>query len=139
MVYRLALSRTEHVETAEDIFQEVFLRLSKKMPEFKSKEHEKAWLIRVTINCSKNWLNSAWNRKSTQLEDYMHFETQERHDIYFEVMNLPQKDRTIIYLFYYEQLRLAEIARLMNISEKNAKTRLYRARQKLKGGFEDEQ
>ena len=126
------------METAEDIFQEVFLRLSKKLPEFKSKQHEKAWLIRVTINCSKNWFSSAWNRKTVELEDYMHFETPERNDIYFEVMRLPKKDRTIIHLFYYEQFKLAEIAKLLNISEKNAKTRLYRARQKLKGGFLDE-
>jgi len=138
MVYRLALSRTRHIETAEDIFQEVFMKLSKKLPDFKSQEHEKAWLIRVTINCSKNWLSSSWNSKNVTLEENVHFEIQERNDIYFEVMNLPQKERTIIYLFYYEQLHLAEIAKLMNITEKNAKTRLYRARQKLKGGFLDE-
>jgi len=112
--------------------------LSKKLPDFKSQEHEKAWLIRVTINCSKNWLSSSWNSKNVTLEENVHFEIQERNDIYFEVMNLPQKERTIIYLFYYEQLHLAEIAKLMNITEKNAKTRLYRARQKLKGGFLDE-
>ena len=53
-------------------------------------------------------------------------------------MSLPKKDRTIVYLFYYEQFRLAEIAKMIGISEQSAKTRLYRARKRLKGGFEDE-
>ena len=108
------------------------MKLSQKLPNFQSDEHEKAWLIRVTINLSKNWLNSAWNKKKMPLEDTLHFETKEREDIYFEVLKLPQKERTIIELFYYEQLRLTEIAKLLHITEKNAKTRLYRARQKLK-------
>lgn len=137
-MYRLALSRTKNIESAEDIFQDVFLKLSKKLPEFKSEEHEKAWLIRVTINCSNNWLNSAWNKRRVQLQDNLCFETQERNDIYFEVLKLPQKERTIIHLYYYEQLKLSEIAKILNITEKNAKTRLFRARQKLKGGFEIE-
>ena len=138
MVYRLALSRTRSIESAEDIFQEVFMKLSKKIPEFESKEHEKAWLIRVTINCSKNILNSAWNKRIVELEENLNFETTERNDIYFEVLSLPKKDRTIIHLYYYERYKLSEIAKMMNITEKSAKTRLYRARKKLKRGGEDE-
>jgi len=139
MVYRLALSRTKSIESAEDIFQDVFLKLSIKMPEFKSQEHEKAWLIRVTINCSNNWLKSAWNRKNVALNEAIHFESKEREDIYFEVMKLPAKERTIIHLYYYEQFKISEIADILHISENSAKSRLYRARQKLKGGFLDEQ
>ena len=122
-MYRLALSRTKHIESAEDIFQDVFLKISRNVPEFNNKEHEKAWLIRVTINCTKNWFNSAWNKRRIPLEENLNFETQERHDIYFDVLKLPQKDRTIIYLYYYEQLKLAEIANILHITEKNAKTR----------------
>ena len=138
MVYRLALSRTKHVQNAEDIFQEVFLKLSKKLPNFENSEHQKAWLIRVTINCSNNLLKSAWYNRNVELDENIHFETQERHDIYFDVLKLPKKDRTIIYLFYYEQLKLSEIADVLKISEANVKIRLHRARQKLKGGFENE-
>ena len=58
MIYRLALTRTNSKEDSEDVYQEVFFRLSRKMPTFESEEHEKAWLIKVTINCSKNLLNS---------------------------------------------------------------------------------
>lgn len=138
MVYRLALSRTKHIETAEDIFQDVFLKLNNKMPEFQSESHEKAWLIRVTINCSNNWFNSAWNKRKVPLEENLHFETPERNEIYYEVLKLPKQDRTIIYLYYYEQFKLSEISEILHITEKNAKTRLFRARQKLKGGFENE-
>ena len=63
MVYRLAISRTRDKDNGEDVFQEVFLRLSKNLPDFESEEHEKAWLIRVTINCSKNLLNSINRRR----------------------------------------------------------------------------
>ena len=54
MIYRLALARTKNKEDAEDVFQEVFLKINKKMPDFESEAHEKAWIIRVTINLSKN-------------------------------------------------------------------------------------
>lgn len=56
MVYRIALTRCGCIENAEDIFQDVFIKLSEKMPNFESEEHEKAWLIRVTINLTKNLL-----------------------------------------------------------------------------------
>ena len=142
MVYRLALSRTRKIESAEDVFQEVFFKLSQKSPNFESEQHQKAWLVRVTINCSKNILSSAWNTKVQSLEEDITFETKEKNEVYYEVLKLPIKERTIIYLFYYEKFKLAEIAKMMGISEKNAKTRLFRARQILKqkliGGFEDE-
>ena len=142
-MYRLALARTRNIDNAEDVFQEVFLRLSKKMPEFQSAEHEKAWLIRVTINCSKNMLSSFWNKNIIQLEEEIQFEEEETNEIYFDVLRLPQKERTILHLYYYENLKLKEIAGLMGITEKNAKTKLFRARQKLKevleGGEQDEE
>ncbi|MFG6394465.1 MAG: sigma-70 family RNA polymerase sigma factor [Lachnospiraceae bacterium] len=60
MVYRIAVSYSNDVQMAEDIVQEVFLRFLKKKPGFKNNEHEKAWFIRVTINCCKSFLSSAW-------------------------------------------------------------------------------
>lgn len=142
MVYRLALSRTRKKENAEDVFQDVFLKLSQKDLNFESEEHLRAWLVRVTINCSKNILASVWNNRIQPLQDDITFETKERNEVYYEVLKLPIKERTIIYLFYYEKFKLAEIAKMMGISEKNAKTRLFRARQSLKqrliGGFENE-
>lgn len=144
MVYRIALTRTNNKIDSEDIFQEVFLRLIKKMPSFETAEHEKAWLIRVTINCSNSFLTSTWNKKVEQLEENIEFETKERHDVYYEVAKLPVKYRTVIYLFYYEGYKINEISKILHTNESTVKTQLARAREKLKknmnGGdiFEDE-
>lgn len=138
MVYRLAISRTRNKADAEDVFQEVFFRLAKKMPEFESEEHTKAWLIRVTINCSNNIFNSSWFKNTVNLEDEIKFEEKEEHDIYYAVMNLPLKYRTIIYLFYYEEYKVKEISKLLKINESTVKTRLSRAREKLKNKIGEE-
>ena len=141
MVYRLALTRTNTKENSEDVYQEVFLRLAKKMPKFENEEHEKAWIIRVTINCSKNLLNSSFLKNTTEMKEEIVFETKERHDIYYAVQELPIKYRTIIYLFYYEGYKINEISKILKINENTIKARLTRAREKLKekieGGLEE--
>ena len=71
MVYRIALTRSGIVENAEDIFQDVFIKYSQKKPKFESEEHKKAWLIRVTINTTKNFVKQAWNRKVVNLDENM--------------------------------------------------------------------
>lgn len=143
MVYRLAISRVKNKEEAEDIFQEVFLKIYEKMPEFVNKENEKYWIIRVTINLSKNSLTTAWHRKvGPLLEQEITFTENESRDVYFEVLRLPLKYRTIIQLFYYEDLTIEEISEIMKVNSNTIKTRLRRAREKLKtileGGFEYE-
>lgn len=142
MVFRLAVSRVKSKEEAEDIFQEVFIKIYEKMPEFVSKEHEKYWIIRVTINLSKNILKSSWHRKVLPLDSEIKFEDKEERDVYFEVLRLPLKYRTILQLYYYESFKIDEIAEILKISPNTAKTRLRRAREKLKinlkGGFEGE-
>ncbi len=132
MVYRLAISRVKNKEEAEDIFQEVFMKIYEKMPEFVNKENEKYWIIRVTINLSKNVLTTAWRRKVIALENDIIFNEQEVSDVFFEVLRLPLKYRTIIQLFYYENLTIDEISEIMNINSNTVKTRLRRAREKLK-------
>ncbi len=140
MIYRLALVRTKSKENSEDVYQEVFLRLAKKLPEFENEEHEKAWLIRVTINCSKNLLNSKYLKYKSEMKENITFETKERHDIYYAVQELPLKYRTIIHLYYYENYKINEISKILKTNENTIKTRLARAREKLKekieGGIE---
>ena len=141
-VYRVALTRCKSIETAEDIFQEVFMRFSEKNPKFESKEHEKAWFIRVTINLTKNIKESAWNKKVVRLDENIIFNTKEENDVYGVVCNLPQNYRTVIYLLYYEGYKVNEISKLMNKPEGTIKTWLFRAREilkeKIEGGFENE-
>lgn len=132
MIYRLALIRTKTKENSEDVYQEVFLRLAKKMPEFKSEEHEKAWIIKVTINCSKNLLNSKFLKNTTELKEEIPFETKERHEIYYAVQKLPLKYRTIIHLYYYENYKINEISQMLKMKENTVKSYLARAREKLK-------
>ncbi len=144
MVYRLALVRTRNASDAEDITQEVFLRMLKSSPSFTSAEHQKAWLITVTINCSKSLLGSAFRRHTVALDvigEPQSDDAMPDSTVYDAVLNLPGKYRTAIHLFYYEDYSIKEIADIMHASETAVKTWLHRARQQLKeslkGAFED--
>ena len=69
MVYRLAYARTGSRHDADDVYQEVFLRYFRKKPVFDSEEHRRAWLLRVTVNCSNTFLSSAWHRRTVGLPE----------------------------------------------------------------------
>ena len=89
MVYRLAFARTGNTYDADDIFQEVFLRYVKKHPSFTSEEHRKAWLLRVTANCSNKLWNSFWHKKVQGLSEDIVFLEREELRLYEEL----QKER----------------------------------------------
>ena len=137
MVYRLAFSRTKSRFDADDILQDVFLRYIRSMPDCENEEHRKAWLIHATINCSKTLLTSAWFRKTAPLDETMFFEMKEHSEVYYAVLELPVKYRTIIHLFYYEGYAVKEMAALLCCKESTVKSQLHRARDllrdKLKG------
>ena len=101
MVYRLALTRCASKENAEDIFQEVFLKLSEKQPKFNDENHEKAWIIRVTINMTKNFNKSSWNRNVVELDESIlgTNDTNDISDVFDEVMKLQQEYNKDIYFF----------------------------------------
>ena len=132
MVFRLAFARTKNSHDAYDILQEVFLRYIKSNKDFINEEHKKAWLIKTTINCSKTLLSSAWFRKTTSLDDNITQELKEKSEVYYAVLKLSKKYRTVIHLFYYEDMSITEIANLLNIKESTIKSQLHRARKKLK-------
>ncbi len=135
MIYRLALVRTKSVADAEDVVQEVFLRCLKNNPVFQSAEHQKAWLIKVTLNCSKTLLGSAFRRHSAP-EDAMGELSSEDETpdstVYDAVLKLPEKYRTAIHLYYYEDYSVKEIATVMRATESTVKSWLHRARGMLK-------
>jgi len=133
-VFRLALAKTKNKEMAEDIFQEVFIKYIKRKRVFESTEHEKAWIIRVTLNCCKDLWNSAWLRHTVPLEEYQENRatTNSNDDVYLAVMNLPEKYRIPIHLFYYEELSVAEIGMVLKVNKNTIATRLKRARETLK-------
>jgi RNA polymerase sigma-70 factor (ECF subfamily) len=145
MVYRIAFSRTKSSFEAEDILQDVFLRYIKSKIKFADGEHLKAWLIKVTINCSKTRLASVWFRRIVELtenivsahKDTTICELKEKSQVYFAVLELPTKYRTVIHLFYYEDLSIKQISELLGKNESTIKSQLFRARsilkEKLKG------
>lgn len=138
MVYRLAFARTGTKHDADDVFQEVFLRYVKKKPVFEDEEHRKAWLIRVTINCSNNFWNYLWKKKTQELTDKLLFETEETVNLYVELQQLPLKYREVIHLFYYENMSLEEISLTLNRKNSTVRTQLTRARAMLKKFMKEE-
>lgn len=134
-VYRLAYSMVKNKADADDIYQEVFLRYIKSNKNWKDENHRKAWFIRVTINCCKKLYSSAWSRKTTvlseaALQDNGYYDN---HDELLDVINsLPFRYKTVIHLFYYEDLPIEEIARLTKQKQSTVRTQLTRARKLLK-------
>lgn len=138
MVYRLAFARSGSRYDAEEIFQEVFLRYVKKKPVFWEEEHRKAWFLRVTVNCCKKLQNSAWRRRTQELDENIVFETQEEINLYRELQRLPAKYREVIHLFYYEDMTLEEISRMLKRKNSTVRTQLTRARAMLREFMREE-
>lgn len=145
MVYRLAMLNTRDKYEAEDVFQEVFLKLFNYQESISSEEHLKAWLIRVTVNQCRSLAVTVWNKRRVSLdavpETAVEDEKEDYSEVYEAVKELPDKYREVIHLFYYEELQIKEIAAILDRNEATIKTQLARGRQllndKLKGAFED--
>ena len=134
-LFLIALSFTANQYDAEDILQNSFMKLLKTKAEFENDEHIDKWLTSVTVNESKNLLKSAFRKKSADFEDYVvtySFESEKSEGLFNAVMSLPKKLRTVIHLFYYEDMPIKEIADMLNIKQSAVKTRLCRAREQLK-------
>ena len=132
MVYRLAFARTGTRYDADDVYEEVFLRYLKKKPKFKSEEHRRAWLIRVTINCSNTFLTSAWQRRVQELSEDLPFRQPEDYQLYAQLQQLSAKYRSVIHLFYYEEMSVEEIGEILHRKPSTVRTQLTRAREQLR-------
>ena len=128
---RAAYSLLKNREDSEDAVQETFLRYMEKAPVFTSREHEKAWLLRVAVNISKNHLSSAWFRKRTDLKEDIPALEQEEQEVLESVLKLSAKYRTVIHLYYYEGYSLSEISQILRSPLSTITTRLSRAHKKL--------
>ncbi len=131
-VFRLAYSIVKNCEDADDITQETFVKLYRSKEEFSSSENVKAWLIRVTINLSKDLLKSSWYRRRADLDDNIPVESKEECWLLDCVRQLRPEDGAVIYLFYYEGYSVKEIAALRKTTSAAVRTRLTRARKQLK-------
>ncbi|MFF2092183.1 RNA polymerase sigma factor [Paenibacillus sp. NPDC058174] len=143
MVLRLALSHLGNLADAQDVCQEVFIKLFKHQIPFNDSEHEKAWIIRVTINTCIDVSRSPWKRWFSPLEKVPLPNTnKESMEVVTFVLKLPRKYRLVIHLYYYEGYKTAEIAELLKLKESTVRTQLKRAKGLLKeeiiGGFDDD-
>lgn len=140
-LFAVAFNVCKNAEDAEDVIQDVFIQYHTGRKEFESETHIKCWLIRATINRSKNIVKSFWKRNKTPLEDYMEtlsFEREEDMNLFESVMKLPEKYRVVIHLFYFEDYSTREIAGILRLGESNVKARLMRGRQMLKDMLREE-
>lgn len=139
-VYKIAFSYCKSHADAEDIYQDVFTKYFQRDAIFESITHEKAWLIRVTINCSKSFLRSSWHKRIILLNDYQE-ETvfiNDSNDLLNAVLELPVKYREVIHLYYYEGYSTKEIAAILTRRETTIRTQLQRGREILRIKLKEE-
>ena len=117
---------------AEDVTQEVFVRLLYRAPGFADGDHEKRWLLRVTANLCKDQLKGFWRRQVTELEDTLPAAPPEEQEALAAVMALPERYKLPIHLHYYEGYSVAEIAEILKLGQSAVKMRLKRGREMLK-------
>jgi RNA polymerase sigma-70 factor (ECF subfamily) len=133
-VYRVAFNYLKSHTEADDVTQNTLFKMFRTHKIFESDEHLKHWLIRVAINDCKRVLMSPW-RKSEPFEETvaaLKFESPEQSDLFHTVMELPEKYRVAILLYYFEDYSTEEISRLLKIPKSTVGTRLKRAREKIK-------
>lgn len=133
LLFRIAFTYVKNREDAEDILQEVFYKLYVHSGEFESEEHEKRWVIRITINHCKNHLKLYWNKNKVEMEDVEAWGmTKEEYTVLDEVMLLPKKIKITMYLHYFEGYKCSEIAEILQVKESAVKMRLKKGRELLR-------
>lgn len=137
-ILRLAYSYLHNQSDAEDILQDTLIQYLRTAPVLESPAHEKAWLLRVAGNLSKNLLRAQGYRQADQLEETL--VAQEREDLSYvweAVKSLPVPYREAIHLFYYEGYSTAQIAQILDQKESTVRSRLKRGREKLRPLLEE--
>lgn len=149
-VLRVAYLYVKDMHKAEDVFQEVFIKVFKKYDTFKGNSSEKTWIMRITMNVCKDYFKSFWIKRvflnsdkeegkesnndeynAESLDDTI-IKSIESQELLNEVMNLPIKYKEIIILYYYQQFTTKEISEMLKLPEGTIRTRLFRSRELLK-------
>ena len=143
-VRRICIVHLKNNADTEDIFQTVFLKYVLSSVSFENEEHEKAWFIRVTVNACKDLLKSFFRSRTVSLDEIIEKPSempQDNREVLEAVLELPEKYRDVVYLYYYEEYTAPEIGRILGKKENTVYTLLKRARKILKdklGGDEYE-
>lgn len=138
-ILRMAYSYLHNMSDAEDILQETLIRYLQTMPELENASHEKAWLLKVAANLSKNRIDYNRVRQTDELEESLVAEKREDLRFVWEAVRaLPQKYREVIHLFYHEGYSTAQIAQILEARETTVRTNLRRGRLQLKEILKEE-
>lgn len=137
MVYRICFSMTGNTQDAEDATQSVFIKLMENKKQFIDDEHEKAWLILTSQNHCRDLLRKWWRKKVIHLDTSLIGELGKSENVpigYIEenLLKIPPTYRLILYLFYYEGYKIAEIASMLKLNINTVKTRMRNAKKHLK-------
>ena len=136
MVLRVGYTWTGSVQDAQDMCQTVLLKLLTHSEPFPDRERERAWVLRVAINYCKDLKKSAWARRRVSLDaaegKAVSLPEPEDSPVLAAVQALPEKYRQAVYLRYYEEYELEEIAALMGCRTAQVSTYLYRGKTKLR-------
>lgn len=140
MIYGVAMRYVRNRYEADEVYSDVFYRYFRKVRSFQSEEHRKAWLLRVTINCSKDHLmNRQYNVdidddmfESVDFSDVPHKALEDILDVRAALKKLSEDYREVVELHYFNDLKVSEIARMLQKKESTVKVQLMRGREKLK-------
>ncbi len=149
-ILQLVYSYVNNKEVAEDLTQDIFVKCYKSLHTYKGKSKLKTWLWRIAINHCKDYIKSWYNKKVIVTENEFTYtgvqkesveqtviQNDEDRRLASAVMNLPIKYREVIYLFYFEELPIKDIAMVIEVKENTIKTRLKKAKELLKKGLEE--
>ncbi|MDR2348582.1 MAG: sigma-70 family RNA polymerase sigma factor [Bifidobacteriaceae bacterium] len=136
LVYGLAVTHTRCRSDADDVYQNVFLTYHRKKPLCRNADHLKAWLINTALNCAKQIAASSWRTRvvpltpehAAALPDKFQFQTELQQAVFWALGQLPETCRAPLYLFYFEDWPVAQIAQALGIELGAAKMRLSRGR-----------
>lgn len=135
-VYRLCCLYLKNPVDAEDAVQSVFLKLIRSRTDFNDFEHEKAWLIVAARNHCKDQLKHWWKSRRADMdslpETYSRNDGEPSGEVLARLLSLPEKYKTALYLYYYEDYSVKEIAEMLGRKESTVLTRLSRGRERLK-------
>lgn len=136
MVYRLAMVYLGRRADAEDVTQEVFVRLLNRAPAFADGEHEKRWLLRVAVNLCRDQLKGFWRKRAVELEPGLPAQDPESLGLAEAIVALPEQYKGPIHLHYCEGYSVAEIGEILRLGQSAVKMRLKRGRDLLRREME---
>lgn len=142
MIRRICLIHLQNSADTEDIFQTVFLKYVLRSVPFESEEHEKAWLIRVTINACRDLRRSFFKSRTVSLEDLIEMPApmlQSNREVLEAVLSLPKKYKDVVYLHYYEGYTAAEIGEILGKNVNTIYTLMTRSKKLLKEKLEGDE